>query len=78
MKIRNSLRSLLDGKPPRLISGRFDGYRLEVEACAVDADLFAKAVRAARSIHCTSGGIRWAGRGGPAAAVTTILHGGHP
>jgi DNA-binding SARP family transcriptional activator len=31
-----------------LITGRLDGYRLEAEACAVDAELFARAVRMAR------------------------------
>jgi DNA-binding SARP family transcriptional activator len=46
--LRGSLRALLDEKPVRLISGRLDGYRLEGEACAVDAELFSRAVRAAR------------------------------
>jgi DNA-binding SARP family transcriptional activator len=46
--LRASLRPLLEGKPPRLITGRLDGYRLEAEACAVDAELFARAVRMAR------------------------------
>jgi len=47
--LRTALRPLFDDPPPRLISGRFDGYRLETAACAVDADEFARLVRAARA-----------------------------
>jgi DNA-binding SARP family transcriptional activator len=43
------LRSLIDSEPPRLITGRLDGYCLEAESCAVDAELFVRAVRSARA-----------------------------
>jgi len=47
--LRAALRSVLPGQTRRVISGRLDGYCLEAGACAVDADLFARAVRAARA-----------------------------
>lgn len=46
--LRAALRPVLAGRKVRVISGRLEGYCLEAEACAVDADLFARAIRAAR------------------------------
>ena len=47
--LRGSLRRLLDGPSTRLITGRGDGYQLEAPVCAVDADLFGRAIREASS-----------------------------
>jgi DNA-binding SARP family transcriptional activator len=47
--LRRRLRSVIDGKSPRLISARLDGYCLEPAACTVDASVFARAVEVARA-----------------------------
>jgi DNA-binding SARP family transcriptional activator len=48
--LRSALRPILAGEAVRVISGRLDGYCLETDACAVDAELFSQAVRTARSV----------------------------
>lgn len=48
--LRAGLRTALTGQAPPLITGRMEGYCLEVAACAVDVAMFTAAVQEARAV----------------------------